>query len=177
MVNDNHNHQSWVTKVRYSASAKNSYYASVGRDGWLRIWNGIFKLYASIKAHDNYINALALSTNGQYIATGGKDKTVKIWDFTNLKSPAQVYEAGSEVKALAFNTKYQWIAAALENKVVVWNLSNQDTTPHLEVTPSAIEGECKPPRCTSIAWSANSERLYVGCYDGAIRVYSIDFSS
>ena len=32
-------------------------------------------------------------------------------------------------------------------------------------------------RCTSVAWSANQKKLYVGCSDGHIRVYNILFSS
>lgn len=173
---DHYNHNNWVSKVRYSESVKNSYYASVGRDGRLKIWNGIFKLYASIKAHDNYINALALSTTGQFIATGGKDKTVKIWNFNDLKEPTQVYKTESEVNGLCFNTKYQWIAAALDTRVVIWDISNKDGG-HLfsfeaEALPEAAE-DAKAPKCTCVAWSGNNERLYVGCADGTIRTYSI----
>lgn len=173
---DHYNHTNWVSKVRYSSSVKNSYYASVGRDGRLKIWNGIFKLYASIKAHENYINALALSTNGQYIATGGKDKTVKIWDYNDLKEPAQVYKTDSEVNDLSFNSKYQWIAGALDNKLFIWDISSKDTVPLFEIEvpglPDAQEDD-KAPKCTCVAWSGNSERLYVGCSDGTIRVFLI----
>lgn len=177
---DHHNHTNWISKVRYSNSGKNSYYASVGRDGRLKIWNGIFKLYASIKAHENYINALALSTNGQYIATGGKDKTVKIWDYTDLSAPSEVYKTDSEVNDLAFNTKFQWIAAALEDKVLIWDILNKEGTPFIELHPNMLPDaaeDAKPPKCTCLAWSANSQRLYVGCNDGAIRVYSIQIST
>lgn len=173
---DHFNHTNWVSKVRYSDSVKNSYYASVGRDGRLKIWNGIFKLYASIKAHENYINALALSTNGKYIATGGKDKQVKIWDYTDLSQPANVYKTDSEVADLAFNTKYQWIAAALGSRVFVWDIASKDTQPmfvvDVEQVPNTKEGT-KAPTATCVAWSGNNERLYIGCADGTIRVYTI----
>ena len=177
---DHNNHTNWVSKIRYSSSGKNIYYASVGRDGRLKIWNGIFKLHASIKAHENYINALALSTNGQYIATGGKDKTVKIWNYTDLTAPTQEYKTESVVNDLAFNTKFQWIAAALENKILIWDIMNKDGTPFIDLEPEALpgadEGAVKP-KCTCLAWSSNRQRLYVGCNDGVIRVYSINIST
>ena len=43
-VSNANNHFDCVTKVRYSPSAKNSYYASVGWDGRLKIWSHFFKL-------------------------------------------------------------------------------------------------------------------------------------
>merc|ERR1719152_237941 len=55
---DKHDHKEWVSKVRFSQSSKTQYYATVGWDGRLKIWNGIFRIIASIKAHDSFINAL-----------------------------------------------------------------------------------------------------------------------
>jgi len=176
VVSDYHNHTNWVSKIRYSQSQKASYYASVGRDGRLKIWNGIFKLFASIKAHDNYINALALNTNGQFIATGGKDNEVAVWDYFNLKEPARRYSTNSEVNDLSFNNNYQWLAAACDSGIYVWDISKkEDTEPFVFIPAAELENE-QTPKCTSIAWSANSTRFYVGCEDGAIRVYTISLA-
>lgn len=174
------NHQKWVSKVRYSQSRKNDYYASVGRDGRLKVWTGIFKLYASIKAHDNYINALAISSNGQYIATGGKDQNIRIWDYSDLSKPYLDYKCDSEVNALDFNTHFMWVAAATNNKIRVYDIMKKEDVcvlnqePHL---PENADEQQKKPKCTSIKWSSNSKKLYVGCSDGHIRVYSIEISS
>jgi guanine nucleotide-binding protein subunit beta-2-like 1 protein len=176
VVSDYHNHTNWVSKIRYSNTSKNSYYASVGRDGRLKIWNGIFKLYASIKAHQNYINALALNTNGQFIATGGKDNEVAVWDSYNLAEPARRYVTNSEVNDLAFNQNFQWLAAACQNGIYVWDISEKDNDQPFIFIPAEQNESKRPAKCTSIAWSNTATRFYVGCEDGDIRVYNISIN-
>lgn len=177
------NHRQWVTKVRYSASQKNEYFATVGRDGRLKIWVGNLKCIASVKAHENYINALALSLNGQYIVTGGKDNSVKVWDYNDLSKPHIEYKTESEVNALAFNLQYQLVAAATDKNIKIWDINNKKGEPLMTTEPEALptEGESVKKggnvRCTSIAWSTNLKKLYVGCSDGAIRVYNINLSN
>lgn len=73
IISNSYNHLDCVSKIRHSPSEKNKYYASVGWDGKLKIWNGFFIIDASIKAHEGPIYALAINTNGMYLATGGKD--------------------------------------------------------------------------------------------------------
>ena len=93
-------------RIRYSPSAKNSYYASVGWDGRLKIWTAFFKIKVSFRAHDGPIYALAINTNGMYLATGGKDQTVKLWKITEMEKPEAVFKSDSVVNDLAFNPEF-----------------------------------------------------------------------
>merc|ERR1712085_82441 len=113
----------WVSKIRFSQSNKTQYYASVGWDGRLKIWNGIFKNIASIKAHESYINALDISRNGLYIATGGKDQIVKMWDYHDLKQPYAEYKCESIINSLVFNTTYQWLAVATDTGIKIFDIA------------------------------------------------------
>ena len=173
--NDKNNHNGWVSKVRYSSSSKNPYFASVGRDGRLKIWNQLFKLYASIKAHDNYINALAISTNSRYLATGGRDQEVKIWDYADLSKEHINYKVESEVFDLAFNNQFEWLAVALDGKISIFDINNKERAiAHKELEALPGMENSKRPKATSLKWSTDSQTLYVGCSDGTIRVYGID---
>jgi guanine nucleotide-binding protein subunit beta-2-like 1 protein len=174
--NDKNNHNGWVSKVRYSSSTKNPYFASVGRDGRLKIWNQLFRLYASIKAHENYINALAISTNSRYLATGGRDQEVKIWDYANLAEAHATYKVESEVYDLAFNNQFEWLAVALDGQIAIYDINNKErpiSVQKLEHAPGRRETD-KLPKATSLKWSTDSQKLYVGGSDGNIRVYSIE---
>lgn len=171
--NPPHDHSDWVSKIRFSQSAKTHYYASVGWDGRLKIWSGIFKLTASIKAHDSYINALAISRNGMYIATGGKDQIVKIWDYVDLKKPFMEYKCDSLINSLAFNTNYQWLAVATDNSVKIWDISTDSPNLFAQIKVQSDDERAKPEKCISVCWSANGKRIYVGCSDGMIRVYNV----
>jgi len=168
-----HDHRDWVSRIRYSQSTKTHYYASVGWDGRLKIWTGIFKNVASIKAHDSYINALDISRNGLYIATGGKDQVVKMWEYHDLKQPYMEYKCESIVNAVQFNTTYQWLAAATDTGIKIWDIANESQNLFAQIKISNDTESSKAPRCVSICWSANGKRIYVGCSDGLIRVYNV----
>merc|ERR1712151_197578 len=172
-----HDHRDWVSRIRFSQSSKTQYYASVGWDGRLKIWTGIFKNLASIKAHDSYINALDISRNGLYIATGGKDQVVKMWEYHNLKQPYMEYKCESIINAVSFNTTFQWLAAATDTGIKIWDIANESQNLFAQIKISNEDEGKKAPRCMSICWSGNGRRIYVGCSDGLIRVYNVTVRS
>merc|ERR1712226_1429437 len=172
-----HDHRDWVSRIRFSQSNKTQYYASVGWDGRLKLWTGIFKNIASIKAHDSYINALDISRNGLYIATGGKDQVVKMWEYHNLKQPYMEYKCESIINAVNFNTTYQWLAAATDTGIKIWDIANESQNLFAQIKISNEDETKKAPRCMSICWSGNGRRIYVGCSDGLIRVYNVTVRS
>ncbi len=163
-------HQDCVSKIRYSPSAKNKYYASVGWDGRLKIWTQIFTIKISFKAHDAPIYSLAINTNGLYLATGCKGGFVKIWKLQNFKEPESVYQTDSQVNDLAFNPDYQWIAAATNKSIRIMDISQSEEESAI-VLIKPEEGE--KYKFNSLVWSSNGKFLYCGCSDGHIRVYKI----
>lgn len=117
-----------------------------------------------------------MSTNSRYLATGGRDQEIKIWDYANLASPHRTYSLDSEIYDLAFNNQFEWLAAALDGQVAIYDINSEEgpiAVATLDLLPSADEN-AKPPRATSLQWSTDSQKLYVGCSDGVIRVYSIE---
>jgi guanine nucleotide-binding protein subunit beta-2-like 1 protein len=91
--------------IRFSPQRKSvgitPYFVTVGWDGWLKVWNLNYTPRFSFKAHDNNINAVAISPLfGNLIATGGKDKKLYVWDITDLKKPKFEYEAGSTINSV-----------------------------------------------------------------------------
>lgn len=181
---ETHNHTDWVSCVRYSPIVKSSkvdskpYFASVGWDGRLKIWNTNFMIRNSFKAHSGTVNALAISPNFRYIATGGKDKTIHIWDVNDLSNPSRTLDAKGTVNQIAFNSKQQWIAAATENDIKVWDLaasSSEESSPMAEL----MRGESKKgkaPQCLSLTWNATGNKLFAGFSDGVIRVWQAEQS-
>lgn len=144
---ETHNHTDWVSCVRYSPIVKSSkveskpYFASVGWDGRLKIWNTNFMIRNSFKAHSGTVNALAISPNFKYIATGGKNKTVHIWDVNDLSNPSRTLDAKGTVNQIAFNSKQQWIAAATENDIKVWDLAASSSEAENSPMAELMKGE------------------------------------
>lgn len=175
MGSDKSNHFDWVSKIRYSPSQKNKFYASVGWDGYLKIWTEYFRPVASIKAHEGPIYALAINAPGKNIATGGKDKTVKIWKVGETEKPEMELKCDSNITDLAFHPEMKWLAVATENSVKFYELYKESTQADVSVEAIQINKKCPiKPKFTSVAWSANGKVLYAGATDGLIRVYTFN---
>jgi guanine nucleotide-binding protein subunit beta-2-like 1 protein len=186
---DVNNHTDWVSCLRYSPSLKSSgkqpqfspYFASVGWDGRLKIWNTTFQIKYTFKAHEKgSINSLSISPNGRYLATGGKDQTLSVWDIMDLTAASREFEVGSLVNQVSFNPKFQWVAAATDNGVKIWDLMSTEERPVYELQneqrkPENSKGKkTKPVACTSLCWNALGKKLYAGFTDGLIKVWKFE---
>ncbi|MDQ5852672.1 MAG: caspase family protein [Chloroflexota bacterium] len=60
-----------------------------GTAGWLRLFDATRrKLISEVKAHPGGVNSVSFSTNGWYIATGGANSSVSIWEVPTLRREA-----------------------------------------------------------------------------------------
>lgn len=133
----------------------------------------------SFKAHEGQISSLSISPHGKNIATGGRDKKLLIWDINDLSAASREFNASDQINQIAFNPKLQWVAAATEKQVLVWDLMSSSSKP---VGAISIEKKVKDKQtttlnCTSLTWNALGKKLFVGCNDGTIRVYQVSDNS
>lgn len=169
------NHLDWVSKIKYSPSPKNKFFATVGWDGYLKVWTDFFKLAGAVKAHDGPIYALAINTTGKCIATGGKDKVVRLWKFGEFDKAEKEFKCDSNIVDLAFHKEMQWIAVATENSVRLYELYLNSDKPDAVINADKINKKSNVvPKFTSIAWSSNGKALYAGTTDSLIRVYTVN---
>ena len=189
------NHQDWVSRIRFSPSNKQSFFASVGWDGRLKIWNGHFKNNGYIQAHDAPIYALDIANNGTIIATGGKDQTVRLFNITESEKPQVIYKCGSIVNDVSFNPLFRLVAVATDNSVLIYDISGFDSSdadsvikPQTEKVLDNQDGENEEEedqtpqkgakvRYTSLAWSSSGKTLYAGCSNGNIEAYNVNHNS
>jgi guanine nucleotide-binding protein subunit beta-2-like 1 protein len=176
-TNDQNNHSDWVSTVRYSPVNKNPYFATAGWDGKLKIWNQNFSIKYTFKAHQDNINSMAIAPLGTYIATGGKENVLKVWDLSDLSEEFRELKAGSSINKVAFNPKMQWIAAATDNGVKIFNLNSEKDQPFSEITvprpkkEGKLKGASDKFACTAIAWNSTGTKLFAAFTDNVIRVY------
>lgn len=71
-------HQRWLAAARYTASG--DYFATVGRDRMLKVWNRDSRLVASYPGHATGVVALDISPDGRVIVTGDEEGVVRIWN-------------------------------------------------------------------------------------------------
>lgn len=75
-------------------------------------------------AHDGWIRQLAISRDGQQLATCGKDKIIRLWSTTDGKKMQEITAQGEDVYSLAFHPDGKSLVAGdLKGIVKHWDLA------------------------------------------------------
>lgn len=194
-------HGDWVSSVKFSPDAKQNLFFSIGWDHKVKVWDKNMSEYQPkdpITYSDHCLNALAVAHSGAFIATGGKDCTLKIWSV--MQQPDSSYglkltrlqQLNSEVNTLAFSPNYYWIACGCEDSIKLYDYKNQKVISDIPMTPLEMgqkqdegqeeEDEKKNDKrekikekpkigVLSLCMNSNGNLLFAGCTDSIVRVY------
>jgi WD40 repeat protein len=113
---------SWVSALSFSPDGKllaagNSYLGGCPSSepecvDTAHVWDVSSGREVSRLAQDKYVTALSFSPDGKWIATGGDDKTLRIWDArTGQELERMTGAQDNEVWSVAFSPDGRWIAA------------------------------------------------------------------
>ncbi len=94
-----------------------------------------------LKGHTGPVRCLAYHPDGQLLASGGDDRSIKLWDITTSQEKKTLICHDDCVRAIAFSPDgKQLVSAAWDDTVRRWHLSHKKQSKKLE-------------RCIGGAWS------------------------
>ena len=146
-------------------------------DGTIELWDTRKpELLHTLQGHTDAVFVLAFSPNGNMLASGSADGTVRLWNTTNIEDWANIEELWAPftghtdiVLSLAFSADGKTLATGSRDGTIwLWNLSDLD-----KIEQYNIFAGYTLPAVLSLAFSMEGNKLATGRADGTIRVWDL----
>lgn len=120
-----------------------------------------------LEGHDAAVMTVAFSPDGQTLASGSWDRTVRIWDLRQPQTPPRILATlDGGVWSVAFSFDGQRLAAGSDDGMVrLWDLN------HPETAPLVLRGH--RDHVQSVAFSPDGRLLASGSADGTVRLWNL----
>ncbi|HBB94070.1 MAG TPA: hypothetical protein DC054_01650 [Blastocatellia bacterium] len=114
--------------------------------------------------HSLGVNCLAFGPDGKWLASGGSDNSIKIWQVATGRELRALTGHPAPIKSLATSPDGQWLASGSNDGTVkVWNVSTGRELYSLPVQASSIE---------ALAFSPDNGVIASGDADGTINIWN-----
>ncbi|KAK2589635.1 hypothetical protein QQS21_012685 [Conoideocrella luteorostrata] len=123
-------------------------------------WNACLQ---TLEGHSDWVTSIVFSANGQRLASGSNDKTVKVWDAATGACIQTLEGHNGPVTLVVFSADGQWLVSGSSDKTVkVWDAA-------MGACIQTLEGHNSPVR--SVVFSADGQRLVSGSSDKTVKVW------
>jgi WD40 repeat protein len=157
-----------VNAVAFSPDGETVYAAGgeAGILGIVRSWKtSDGSSLRSFEGHTDAAYALAVSPDGQWIATGAYDQKIRLWDTATGKEIALLKGHNGAVNGLSFRPDGKVLASASADRTVkLWSIP---TGQRLDTLSQPTKEQ------TSVVFSADGKTLFAAGGDNRIRVWAI----
>jgi len=160
-----------------ATSWNGSFAVSAGKDRAIRLWGrpvdaadsnadspSAWKNLLELDGHVDWIRALALSPNDRYLASGGWDQVVYLWDLATGRRLRSLPERVKGVSQLEFAPDGRTLATATEfGAVTLWDAATNEAVFRVQVGSGTAR---------SFRFSRDGRYFATACDDGAVRIWT-----
>ncbi|HEY3026718.1 MAG TPA: caspase family protein [Pyrinomonadaceae bacterium] len=115
--------------------------------------------------HTTRINCVAFGPEGKWLASGGADNQIKLWDVASGRELRSLNGHTGWIKSLAVSSDGLWLASGSNDRTIkVWNVTTGMEVRNFTGHTAPIE---------SLAFSFNGRWLASGSADGIIRIWDL----
>jgi WD40 repeat protein len=125
-------------------------------------WNS----FLTFTAHSDVINVIAVSSDGQLIASGGWDHKIKIWSVQTGQLIRTLKGHSNSITALAMTPDGEFlVSGSVDSKIKIWSLQTGELLQTLEGHSYSV---------STVAVSSNSQFIVSGSWDNTIKIWSLE---
>ncbi|MFM8252288.1 MAG: WD40 repeat domain-containing protein [Planctomycetota bacterium] len=138
--------------------------------GEVRIWKveSDYPVLQTLRGHRDSLQAVKISPNGKWLASGGYDQTIKLWDLETGQELRTLLGHNGAVFDLSFRADSRILASASGDRTIkLWDVATGQRLDTLN--QSLMELYC-------VAFSPDGRRLAAGGVDNRIRIWTISDS-
>jgi WD40 repeat protein/predicted Ser/Thr protein kinase len=123
------------------------------------------ELLRTLTGHYDKVNSVAISSDGQILASGSHDKTIKLWSVTTGKEIRTLTGHSSSVSSVAISSDGQILASGSHDKTIkLWSVTTGREIRTLSGHSNSVD---------SIAISSDGQILASGSEDKTIKLWSV----
>ena len=124
-----------------------------------------WKCAHTLTGHSNWVFSIAISPDGQTLASGSSDKTIKIWHLSTGKLLHTLTEHSEWVRSVVFSPDGQILVSGSDDKTIkIWNLATGQLL-------RTLTGHSAP--VWSVAISPDGQTLASGSQDKTIKIWHL----
>jgi len=139
--------------------------ASAGAGGTVFAWDLLTKQKRPLKGHEGDVRAVALSSGGRSVLTGGEDGSVRVWNFESGEESQRLQGHRGAVTCVAFTRDDLRVLSGGRDKTVrLWHVST-------ETELRRYEGQTEP--ASAVAFSPDGDRALSASEDGTLWLWRL----
>ncbi len=153
-----------VYSIVFSPNGKNVF---CGTDDGIHLWDAhIGKHKRMLIGHTSFVKHIALSSDGNILASGSRDDTIRLWDAHTGEHKRTLIGHKKLIMSIAFSPDDKILASGSEDETIrLWDVATGKNIMVLTEHNDWVEG---------LAFSPDGKTLASGSNDGIIHLWDID---
>ena len=143
---------------------QNNTIIAYGDSSTIAVYNSNLEYLGGVESKNDEIKAIDITSDGRFLACGGDDGYIEIWDLDSYKLIKSMKNS-SDTLAIAFSSDGKKLATGGENKVIeVWNVSVGEQIAQLEGHTDDV---------TQLSFIDNDRKIVSSSNDKKVKIWDV----